>query len=100
MSNRVNIRKGKVGRSVLGGYEKMSALVGYFGAIGSGDTTLAAGEFALLGAATDMAAFGISEAANGLLHHHITEYFRMGGKGARLYVLNVAKGEKRDMQSW
>lgn len=90
MSNRVNIRKGKVGRSVLGGYEKMSALVGYFGAIGSGDTTLAAGEFALLRATTDMAAFGISEAANGLLYHHITEYFRMGGKGAQLYVLNVA----------
>ena len=28
-----------------------------------------------------------------MLYHHITEYFRMGGKGAQLYVLNVAKGE-------
>lgn len=89
MSNRVNIKKGKVGRSVLGGYEKTSALVGYFGVVGSGETTLAAGEFALLTATTDMAAFGISQAANGMLHHHITEYFRMGGKGSRLYVLNV-----------
>ena len=93
MSNRVTIRKGKVGKSVLGGYEKTSALVGYFGEVGSGKTVLPTGGFALLTAATDMAASGISEAANGLLHHHITEYFRVGGKGARLYVLNVAKGE-------
>ena len=48
MSNRVNISKGKVGRSVLGSYEKISGLAGYFGAVGSGKTTLAEGEYALL----------------------------------------------------
>lgn len=37
--NRVNIKKGKVGRNAAGGYEKISALVGYFGAVGSGDDT-------------------------------------------------------------
>ena len=93
MSNRVNISKGKVGRSVLGSYEKISGLAGYFGAVGSGKTTLAEGEYALLAAATDMAAYGISEAANPLLYHHISEYFRIGGKGAQLYVLNVRKVE-------
>ena len=89
--SRVNIRKGKVGKNVLGSYEKVSALVGYFGVIGSGKTTIAEGSYALLSAATDMAAFGISETANMLLYHHITEYFRISGKGAQLYVLNVAK---------
>lgn len=93
MSNRVNIRKGKVGRNAAGGYEKVSALVGYFGAVGSGETTLAEGKYALLASVNDMTAYGISETANALLYHHITEYFRMGGKGAQLYVLNVAKGE-------
>lgn len=91
--SRINITKGKVGRSTLGGYEKTSALVGYFGEVGSGDTTLAEGRFALLSSPADMDAYGISKEANALLHHHITEYFRMGGKGARLYVLNVKKGE-------
>lgn len=91
--NRVNIKKGKVGRNAAGGYEKISALVGYFGAVGSGETTLAEGKYALLTSTNDMTAYGISEAANALLYHHITEYFRMGGKGAQLYVLNVAKGE-------
>lgn len=91
MSNRVNIKKGKVGKSVLGGYEKISALAGHFGVIGSGSTMLAEGEYALLGNVTDMAAFGISESANPLLYHHISEYFRIGGKGVQLYVLNVAK---------
>lgn len=91
--SRVNIKKGKVGRNAAGGYEKVSALVGYFGAIGSGETTLAEGKYALLTSTNDMTAYGISEAANALLYHHITEYFRMGGKGAQLYVLNVAKGE-------
>lgn len=100
MSNRVTIKKGKVGKSVLGGYEKTSALVGYFGEIGSGSTTLAKGEFALLTAVTDMATFGISEVANGLLYHHITEYFRMGGKGARLYVLNVASPVEEGTKSY
>lgn len=90
---RVNIVKGKVGRSVLGGYEKTSALAGYFGAVGSGETTLPEGGVALLSSTTDMAAYGISKEANALLHHHISEYFRIGGKGARLYVLNVAKGD-------
>ena len=89
MSDRVNIKKGKVGKSVLGSYEKISALVGYFGTVGSGETTLPEGEYALLTATTDMAAFGISETANPLLYHHISEYFRIGGKGVRLYVLNV-----------
>lgn len=89
---RINITKGKVGRSVLGGYEKISALVGYFGVIGSGQTTLPEGKFALLSSTTDMAAYGISKEANPLLYHHITEYFRVGGKGVQLYVLNVAKG--------
>ena len=83
--SRVNIRKGKVGKNVLGSYEKVSALVGYFGVIGSGKTTIAEGSYALLSAATDMAAFGISETANMLLYHHITEYFRISGKGAQLY---------------
>ena len=91
--NRVNIKKGKVGRNAAGGYEKISALVGYFGAVGSGETTLAEGKYALLTSTNDMTAYGISEPANALLYHHITEYFRMGGKGAQLYVLNVAKGE-------
>lgn len=90
--SRVNIVKGKVGRSILGGYEKVSALAGYFGAVGSGETTLPEGESALLTSITDMAAYGISKEANALLYHHISEYFRIGGKGARLYVLNVAKG--------
>ena len=93
MSNRVRISKGKVGRSVLGGYEKVSALVGYFGEIGSGNTVLSANQYAVLSAVTDMATFGISETANALLYHHITEYFRIGGKGVKLYVLNVEKGE-------
>lgn len=93
MSNRVNIRKGKMGRNAAGGYEKVSALVGYFGAVGNGETTLAEGKYALLASVNDMTAYGISETANALLYHHITEYFRMGGKGAQLYVLNVAKGE-------
>ncbi len=91
--SRVNIKKGKVGRNAAGGYEKVSALVGYFGAVGSGETTLAEGKYALLASVNDMAAYGISEAANALLYHHVTEYFRMGGKGTQLYVLNVAKGE-------
>lgn len=90
--SRVNIVKGKVGRSILGGYEKVSALAGYFGAVGSGETTLPEGESALLTSITDMAAYGISKEANALLYHHISEYFRIGGKGAQLYVLNVAKG--------
>lgn len=90
--SRVNIVKGKVGRSILGGYEKVSALAGYFGAVGSGETTLPEGKSALLTSITDMAAYGISKEANALLYHHISEYFRIGGKGARLYVLNVAKG--------
>ncbi|WP_042367931.1 DUF2586 family protein [Bacteroides neonati] len=89
MNNRIIIGKGKVGKSVLGGVEKTSALVGYFGNLSS----FGEGEFILLSAVTDMAAFGINETTSGLLHHHITEYFRMGGKGARLYVLNVEKGE-------
>lgn len=93
MSSRVNIKKGKVGRNAAGGYEKVSALAGYFGAVGSGETMLAEGKYALLASVNDMAAYGISEAANTLLYHHITEYFRMGGKGAQLYVLNVAKEE-------
>ena len=84
--NRVNIKKGKVGRNAAGGYEKISALVGYFGAVGSGETTLAEGKYALLTSTNDMTAYGISEAANALLYHHITEYFRMGGKGAQLYL--------------
>jgi hypothetical protein len=92
--SRVTIKKGKVGKSVLGGYEKVSALVGCFGAIGSGNTKLSAGDFALLSSVNDMAAFGISESANSLLYHHITEYFRIGGKGVKLYVLNVADGGK------
>lgn len=91
MSSRVSIRKGKVGRNVLGGYEKISALVGYFGTVGSGKTTLPEGEYALLTVPTDMATFGISQTANALLYHHISEYFRIGGKGAQLYVLNVKK---------
>lgn len=91
--SRVNINKGTVGRNVLGGYEKVSALVGYFGDVGSGKTVLEAGKPALLSAVTDMATYGISETVNPLLHHHITEYFRMGGRGVQLYVLNVAKGD-------
>lgn len=90
--SRVNIVKGKVGRSILGGYEKVSALAGYFGTVGSGETTLPEGKSALLTSITDMAAYGISKEANALLYHHISEYFRIGGKGAQLYVLNVAKG--------
>lgn len=92
--SRVNIRKGTVGRNVLGGYEKVSALVGYFGEVGSGKTALEAGKPALLSTVTDMATYGISEAVNPLLHHHITEYFRMGGRGVQLYVLNVLEGDK------
>lgn len=91
--NRVIVKKGKVGKSVLGGYEKVSALVGYFGEIGSGGTTLAAGKYARLSAVTDMAAFGIGPEANALLFHHVSEYFRTGGKGVQLYVLNVPKVE-------
>lgn len=91
--SRVNIKKGKVGRNAGGSYEKVSALVGHFGVVGSGATTLAEGMSALLTSVNDMAAYGISEAANALLYHHITEYFRMGGKGAQLYVLNVGKTE-------
>lgn len=91
--SRISIKKGAVGRNVTGGYEKVSALVGYFGDVGSGNSVLEFGKPVLLSAVTDMATYGISEAANALLYHHITEYFRMGGRGVQLYVLNVAEGD-------
>lgn len=94
MSDRVSIKKGKVGKNAQGGYEKVSALIGYFGEVGSGKTILAEGDFATLTGTADMAAYGISEAANGMLHRHISEYFRVGGKGAKLYVLNVEAPEQ------
>lgn len=94
MANRVNIKKGKVGPNVGGGYEKTSALVGYFGVVGSGETMLKENSSAMLTSPDDMSAYGISEKANPLLYHHISDYFRIGGKGVKLYVLNVSKGDK------
>lgn len=93
--SRISINKGKVGKNTLGSYESTSALVGYFGTVGSGNTTLSAGEFALLTSTNDTAAYGISQAANPLLYHHIDEYFRIAGKGAKLYVLNAKEGESK-----
>lgn len=94
MSDRVSIKKGKVGKNAQGSYEKVSALIGYFGEVGSGKTILAEGDFATLTGVADAAAYGMSEAANGMLYRHVSEYFRVGGKGAKLYVLNVPAPEQ------
>ncbi|MDR2002146.1 MAG: DUF2586 family protein [Prevotella sp.] len=91
MSNRVNLKKGKVGASILGGYEKTSALVGAFGAIEGTAGSLEYGK--PLQFFNPIEAEGYGVASNKLLQHHISEYFRMagvnGGTGATLYVLNV-----------
>lgn len=91
MSNRVNLKKGKVGASILGGYEKTSALVGAFGEIAGTAGSLEYGK--PLQFFNPIEAEGYGVASNKLLQHHISEYFRMagvnGGTGATLYVLNV-----------
>lgn len=91
MSNRVNLKKGKVGASILGGYEKTSALVGAFGVIEGTTGSLEYGKPVQFYNAIEAEGYGV--ASNKLLQHHISEYFRMagvtGGTGATLYVLNV-----------
>ena len=102
MSNRVNLQKGKVGASILGGYEKTSALVGAFGKIESADgkNKLETGKPVQFYNAIEAESYGV--ASNPLLQHHISEYFRMaaitGGQGATLYVLNLeSKGSFADL---
>lgn len=87
MSDRLNIRKGKVGSNTLGGYEKVSALIGSFGEIKSDAGELAVGVPIQFRNLIEAEGFGIK--ANPLLRHHISEYFRIGGTGASLWVLNV-----------
>lgn len=86
---RFTIKKGNVGKSVLGGYEKCSALVGYWGVVGSGTTVLAEGSYAVLTKPSEMVAYGMNPKVNTMLCRHIEEYFRMAKDGAKLYVLNV-----------
>lgn len=93
MNSRVNLKKGKVGASILGGYEKTSALVGAWGAISGTAGALEVGKPLQFYSALEAESFGTT--SNPLLHHHITEYFRMAGvnaTGATLYVLNMAQG--------
>ncbi|GHV13627.1 hypothetical protein FACS1894169_01030 [Bacteroidia bacterium] len=91
MSNRVNLKKGKVGASILGGYEKTSALVGVFGTIEGTAGELETGKPVQFFNSVEAEGYGV--ASNKLLQHHISEYFRMaavnGGTGATLYVLNL-----------
>ncbi|GAB6121651.1 hypothetical protein JCM30204_28000 [Dysgonomonas termitidis] len=90
MSNRVIINKGKVGISILGGYEKISALVGAYGAISGPSGELAPGIAVQFRNAEEAEGYGVS--GNALLQRHISEYFRVaavGGGGASLYVLNL-----------
>lgn len=87
MSDRLNIKKGKVGSNTLGGYEKVSALVGSFGEVKGDSGELAVGVPIRFRNLIEAEGFGVKE--NALLRHHISEYFRMGGAGASLWVLNV-----------
>lgn len=91
MSNRVNLKKGKVGASILGGYEGVSALVGSYGDIKAGVAgTLEKGKPVELRNTVDAESYGIDN--HPLLYHHVSEYFRMGNKnnqGAKLWVLNL-----------
>ena len=90
-SNRVSLKKGKVGASILGGYERTSALVGAFGAVEGATGKLETGKPVQFYNAIEAEGYGI--ASNKLLQHHVSEYFRMagvnGGTGATLYVLNL-----------
>lgn len=89
--SRVSIQKGKVGINSLGGYEKTSALVGVFGTVSGVAGELVTGVPLQFRSLVEAEAFGIAE--NKLLYHHISEYFRIAGSGASLYVLNVAAPE-------
>ncbi|NDW10947.1 DUF2586 family protein [Dysgonomonas sp. 520] len=88
--SRVNLQKGKVGASILGGYEKTSALVGSYGAIAGTSGKLEIGKPVQFRNIVEAESYGVKQGT--LLHHHISEYFRMsliGGKGASLWVLNT-----------
>jgi len=94
MNKRVNLQKGKVGASILGGYENTSALVGAFGVIEGTAGKLETGVAVQFRSLPEAETFGITD--NRLLHHHVSEYFRMAGKGgtgASLYILNVAQAD-------
>lgn len=87
MSDRLNLKKGKVGSNTLGGYEKVSALIGSFGTIKGDAGELAIGEPIQFRNLIEAESFGVK--SNLLLRHHISEYFRLGNTGASLWVLNV-----------
>lgn len=86
--SRVNLKKGKVGPNSLGGYEKCSAIVGHFGTVTGSAGTLEEGTPLLLNNINEAEGYGLKN--NPLLYHHVSEYFRMGGRGATLRILSVA----------
>lgn len=91
--SRIDIKKGKVGVSTLGGYERTSLLVGSYGDIGAGTAgKIETGKAIRFYNLIEAESYGVKSGT--LLHHQISEYFRMaqlGGNGASLYILNIAK---------
>lgn len=87
--SRLELKKGKVGSNTLGGYEKVSALIGAFGVITGDSGKLEVGKPIQFRNAIEAEGFGVK--SNTMLQHHITEYFRMGGSGASLWVLNASQ---------
>ncbi len=85
--SRIDLVKGKVGPNSLGGYEKCSALVGQFGNLTGSSGALEEGKPLLLYNINEAEGYGLKD--NPLLYHHVSEYFRMGGKGATLRILNL-----------
>lgn len=85
--SRVNLKKGSVGPNSLGGYEKNAALVGYFGSYTGEAGALEEGVPLLLYNAVEAEGYGMK--TNKLLYHHVSEFFRMAGKGATLRILSL-----------
>jgi hypothetical protein len=94
MSNRVSLQKGKVGVNSLGGYEKISALVGYLGIAQGAAGSLAVDKPVEFSNINEFEIYGITPESKPLLYHHASEYFRIAGAGARLHVLSVKKPEE------
>ena len=94
--SRLTLTKGRTGANTLTDYVKCSALVGYFGTTKpkspvEGKIYLEEDKPITLYTVDDIASYGITDT---LLTHHISEYFRVSGSGAVLWLLSVSEGDK------
>ncbi|MDR0829647.1 MAG: DUF2586 family protein [Prevotellaceae bacterium] len=89
--SKIILEKGKTGSNTLGGYEKVSALVGYFGTASNGVNVLALDTPLEFRNVAELEVYGITPELKPLLYRRISEYFRMAGTGARLWLLSLTQ---------